>query len=173
MTSQERPAGVHVVFHKLLRTPYDKNQRQQAILAVLLYKRTQDAPIHPGHWALFGGKVDQKDQDEKEALQRELVDEHELIVNGLPEQEYKELLAKAKHLTNVRVIREDEKRPLISYFEAPLNQDIASLRLGRNPKGCKVEGEGLGWFTEEEIHHLWMRPEDRTALTRFFKLDVR
>ena len=156
----------------MLRTPYDKNQRQQAILAVLLYKRTQDAPIHPGHWALFGGKPEEK-EDEKAVLEREVIDEKELEVTGLSETNFRVLLQGATPFTNVRVIREDDKRPLISYFEAPLDQDIASLRLGRNPKGCKVEGEGLGWFTEEEIHHLWMRPEDRTALTRFFKLDVR
>jgi hypothetical protein len=42
------------------------------------------------------------------------------------------------------------------------------LRL-RRMNGKKVEGEGLGWFTAEEIHHLNVRPEDRTAINHFFE----
>jgi hypothetical protein len=42
------------------------------------------------------------------------------------------------------------------------------LRLRPDKKGV-VEGEGLGWFTAEEIHHLTVRPEDRIAIDYFFR----
>jgi hypothetical protein len=32
-----------------------------------------------------------------------------------------------------------------------------------------VEGEGLGWFTAEEVNHIWLRPEDRVAVEKFFE----
>jgi hypothetical protein len=34
----------------------------------------------------------------------------------------------------------------------------------------KVEGEGLSWFTEAEVRRLAMRPEDRTAVGKYFSL---
>jgi ADP-ribose pyrophosphatase YjhB (NUDIX family) len=168
-----KPTGAHVVFYRMVCTPYDREGRQQQIEAVLLYKRTQDAPIHPGYWSLFGGKVDEKDQDEKAALKREVITEKELRVNGLSLKAFEVLLQDSEWFTDVRVMRHDGKK-LIRYFKALLAIDMDSLQLGQNPKSeeKKVEGEGLGWFTEEEIHHLWLRPEDRKALTRFFKPDA-
>ena len=55
---------------------------------------------------------------------------------------------------------------MVSYFKAPLNEDMDSLRLRRTEE--KVEGQGIAWFTKEEIQHLSMRAEDRTALNFFF-----
>jgi hypothetical protein len=43
------------------------------------------------------------------------------------------------------------------------------LTLRYNSAEGKVEGEGLGWFTAEEIHHVWLRPEDRIAVEQFFQ----
>jgi len=65
--------GAHVVLHKLMRTREDND----AIQAVLLCKRTQDAPIHPRHWSLFGGKVKTGEMPEK-AVRREVKEELEI-----------------------------------------------------------------------------------------------
>ena len=46
-------AGAHVVLYRKVR-----NRRGSLIPAVLLIKRTQDAPSHPGHWSLVGGKLE-------------------------------------------------------------------------------------------------------------------
>jgi len=43
------------------------------------------------------------------------------------------------------------------------------LTLTYNSAERKVEGEGLGWFTAEEIHHMWLSPEDRVAVEKFFE----
>jgi hypothetical protein len=43
------------------------------------------------------------------------------------------------------------------------------LTLRRNSKEDFVEGQGLGWFSAEEVHHLVLRPEDRIAIAAFFK----
>lgn len=53
----------------------------------------------------------------------------------------------------------------ISYFTYSLDLDMNELTL---QKHGKVEGEVLGWFDAEEIHHLQVRPEDRIALNDFF-----
>jgi hypothetical protein len=44
----------------------------------------------------------------------------------------------------------------------------ALLALRWNADHRKVEGEGLGWFNAEELRHLLVRPEDRTAIEAFF-----
>ena len=144
-------SGAHVVFHKLLRTGKD------AIQAVLLCKRTQDAPIHPGYWSLFGGRVKAKETPER-AVRREVEEELEITSKHIQKTEW---------LCDVEIIRKEGKRT-ITYFKSPLDVDMDKLRLKRNKKEKKVEGEGLGWFTAEEVHHLMMRPEDRTAVTTFF-----
>jgi hypothetical protein len=41
--------GAHVVFHRLL-----KAANCSSVQAILLCKRTQDAPTPPRHWALIG-----------------------------------------------------------------------------------------------------------------------
>jgi hypothetical protein len=43
------------------------------------------------------------------------------------------------------------------------------LTLRYNSEEKKVEGEGLGWFTAEEVNHMWLRPEDRVAVEKFFE----
>ena len=55
------------------------------------------------------------------------------------------------------------------YFSAELNVDLDRLTLKRNKDEDKVEGEGLGWFTAEEVNHLVVRPEDRAAISAFFR----
>ena len=152
------PVGAHIVLHKMVPTP-----GKQKIQAVLLYKRTQNAPVHPGYWGLFGGRL-KNNEDPLKGLQREIAEEME--VTGMQQ----DWLKNAKHLTDLSIVR-DEKELSVRYFEAPLDRDMDSLRLKRNKN--KVEGEGLGWFTEEEIQHIWLRPEDRTALTKFFSSGAR
>jgi len=151
--SNKKPEGAHVVFYRLLKTG-----DCHSIQAVLLCKRTQDAPIHPGYWALFGGKVEKKEQP-NQAVRREVVEE--LEVTGV---DLKRL--KMKKLCRPVAIRRENGKRLIVYFSSPLDIGMDKLRLKSK---SKIEGEGIGWFTAEEIHHLMMRPEDRIAVTKFFQ----
>src|SRR5262245_16624871 len=146
--------GGHVVFHRLLRT-----NSASYVCAVLLCKRTQDAPMHPGYWGLIGGKLDDGEEATTGAL-REV--EEEL---GIPSTDITLEL-----LCDVRIRRNDDSTELgARYFAAPLNLGMDKLVLQYNSEDGKVEGEGLGWFTAEEIHHMWLRPEDRVAVERFFE----
>jgi 8-oxo-dGTP pyrophosphatase MutT (NUDIX family) len=152
MTDEERPVGAHVIFYRTVTTP-----GKHEIQAVLLCKRTHDAPVYPGYWALSGGRLGEH-EDPVEGLCREVREE-------LETRTLDQALQGIQHSSDVPVIRGTTTLP-IRYYYAPLNEDMDSLMLRRTQK--KVEGEGLGWFTEEEINHLWLRPEDRTALLWFF-----
>ncbi len=156
-------SGVHVVFHRMVPAPYDQLGKQQKIQAVLLCKRNHDAPVHPGYWGLFGGRLENS-ENPVGGLRRECREE-------LEAKSLEQALENPTHLTDVSTKR-DGKTISIRYYEAPLTEEMDSLQLKRNEREKKVEGEGLGWFTEEEIHHLWLRPEDRTALGRFFQRDT-
>ena len=146
-------AGVHVVFHRLLKT-----SKKHAVCAVLLCKRTQDAPMHPGYWSLFGGMLEPGEQPRK-AAGREIQEELGIALAQ----------GKLKSLVDVKVQRGIRRGVLgARYFSAVLDIDMDNLKLKRNDHDDKVEGEGLGWFTAEEIHHLNVRPEDRIAIHVFF-----
>lgn len=167
--------GAHVVFYKKVCCERDDSKEcKREIRVVLLCKRTQDAPIHQGYWSLFGGKRD-AGQTPRQTVVREVTEELQLYKKRLSEKEELELnrklLKKMKKLPNdVPIIRMDGQF-FIRYFEFPLNIGMDILRLKRHKKSKKVEGEGLGWFTAEEVHHLMMRPEDRIAVTEFFRLN--
>ena len=151
-----QPAGAHVIFHRLL-----KASKRQSIQVVLLCKRTQDAPIHPGLWALFGGTVNSGENPEDTVL-REIKEELEIC-----DKEKYPKISNFRKLDPVPIGREDGKR-LIAYYSCLLEVDMDKLRLIKR-SGKKIEGEGLAWFTAEEIHHLTVRPEDRVAINKFFK----
>jgi 8-oxo-dGTP diphosphatase len=137
-------AGAHVVFYRKLRS-----QRGSPARAVLLMKRTQDAPSHPGHWGLVGGTLE-PGETPRQGLLREMREELE-------------------HRKPVRL------QPLwrtanLTYYKAHLPEDMDTLRLRRSNAEDKVEGEGLGWFTAAEVRHLAMRREDRIAVRKYFSL---
>ena len=164
-------AGAHVVLHRLLRTSCGKKHKKteddiaadkKYVQVVLLSKRTHDAPIHPGHWALFGGtregNENPKDRAKLEVMQ-ELANDRDPV----------DLAASnLKALCDVTIARRDGTFR-IRYFSSLLDVGIDKLTLRPNGKDGKVEGEGLGWFDAEEIHHLPVRPEDRIALKEFFR----
>lgn len=155
-------AGAHVVFHRHLKVSPDGVSPEKYVQAVLLCKRTQNAPIHPGHWGLFGGKVE--NETPIEAVKREVKEELK-ICQGLDlESAGSELI----ELTEVAIARGEETLK-IKYYSYPLNHDLDQLALKPNKKDGKVEGEGLAWFSAEEVHHLMVRPEDRIAVDCFFK----
>lgn len=146
--------GAHVVFHRLLKT-----SKGSSVSAVLLCKRTQDAPMHPGYWGIVGGKVDACEQPKTAAL-REVKEELGITLSR----------TKLKSLCDVRIRRDTRADTLgVRYFIAALDLGMDKLTLRYNSEEGKVEGEGLGWFTAEEIHHMWLRPEDRIAVTKFFE----
>jgi 8-oxo-dGTP pyrophosphatase MutT (NUDIX family) len=146
--------GAHVVFHRLLRT-----SSASFVCAVLLYKRTQDAPMHPGYWGLVGGKLDDGEEPLAGAL-REVNEELGILASEVT----------LELICDVRIQRDTDSCEIgARYFAAPLNLGMDKLTLRYNSEEGKVEGEGLGWFTAEEIHHMWLRPEDRVAVEKFFE----
>ena len=159
MTSQHHLVGAHIVFYKFVKTPYDEDGKQREVQAVLLYKRTSDAPIHPSYWGLIGGSKS-GDEDIKETAKREATEELETTGMNI-------VLEDMEGLCSILIIRGQSIKKEIQYYKAKLDRDMDCLKLKKNEKG-KVEGEGLAWFTEEEVHHLYLRPEDRKALRFFF-----
>ena len=135
-------AGAHVVLYRNVR-----NRRGKLVPAVLLVKRTQDAPSHPGRWSLVGGKLE-AGETPKAGLLREI----------------KEELAHRKPIRLQYVWR----TATLTFYKAHLPEDIDSLRLKRSKADGKVEGEGLSWFTEAEVRRLPMRREDRMAVRKYF-----
>ena len=156
------PAGAHVVFHRLLKVSAEGVLPEKHVQAVLLCKRTQNAPIHPGHWGLFGGRIDNGESPD-EAVKREVSEELK-IGQGLQLDQAGGRLAE---LTEVAIKRGDDTLR-IKYYSYLLNFDLDQLALRPNAHE-KVEGEGLAWFTAEEVHHLTVRPEDRIAVNYFFR----
>jgi 8-oxo-dGTP diphosphatase len=135
-------AGAHVVFYRKVRA-----WRGTYVRAVLLVKRTQDAPSHPGHWGLVGGTLE-PGETPKTGLMREIREE-------------------LAHRTAIRLLPLS-RTASITYYRAHLPEDMDTLRLKRGKADKKVEGEGLGWFTEAEVRGLRMRPEDRMAVGQYF-----
>jgi 8-oxo-dGTP pyrophosphatase MutT (NUDIX family) len=150
-SSRDKIDGAHVVFYRRLPIDHIGNKR----LAVLLYKRTQDSPIHPGYWGLFGGKLC-KHESAEDAVKREIKEELK-IKNG----DLQEMIL----LCDVKFTRGGDV--WIRYYSSALNLDMDKLCLKHSEKEKKVEGEGIGWFTAEETHSLLMRPEDRIAVDEF------
>jgi 8-oxo-dGTP pyrophosphatase MutT (NUDIX family) len=115
--------------------------------------------MHPGYWGLIGGKLDDGEEPEAGAL-REVTEELGIASSEIT----------LEPLCDIRIRRDagsDELRA--RYFVAALDLGMDGLSLRYNPKEGKVEGDGLGWFTAEEMHHMWLRPEDRAAVTKFFE----
>ena len=146
------PASAHVVFHRMLRVSHKRSLR-----AVLLCKRTLDAPTHPAYWSLFGGRIEPGERPKQAAL-REVQEEL-----GIPPSKIQ-----LADLCDVSVSRADGRHAL-KYFRSVLDLDMDCLTLRRSPKEAKVEGQALGWFTAEEIHHMLVCPEHRVAIACFFQ----
>ena len=149
--------GTHIVFHRSLKT------LAEPVLAVLLVKRTLDVERDPGLWGLVGGKVE-RDETPGAAALREAREELGLRTGRM----------RLSPLCVVPVQRQRRQVP-VTYFSCPLDRDLSRLQLRRqkrmpdNPDG-KVEGEGLGWFSEGEVIYLRVRvrPEDLKAVKSFF-----
>ncbi len=115
--------------------------------------------MHSGYWGLFGGRRDGAEQPKITAI-REVREELGIEIRE----------ANVKALCDVKIQRGNVRGALgVRYFSAELNIGMDCLTLRRNTHEGKVEGEGLGWFTAEEVTHLMVRPEDRTAICTFFR----
>ena len=143
--------GAQVVFYKHLPIDHVGNQR----LGILLYKRTQNAPIHFGYWGLFGGKLCIH-ESAKDAIVRKI--KEELKIDNADLQEM-------TPLCDVKFTRGDDV--CIRYYSLPLNLDMNKLCFKYSEKGKKAKGAGIEWFTAEETHSLLIRPEDRIAIDEF------
>jgi 8-oxo-dGTP pyrophosphatase MutT (NUDIX family) len=129
-----------------------------SVCAILLCKRTHDAPIYPAHWSVFGGWIEKSEQP-KDAAIREVREELGIV---LPKR-------KLEHLCDLPLQRGTARNMGVRYFSCALDLDMDRLALQRNRDEDKVEGEGLGWFTAEEIPHLRVRPTDRSAIELFYR----
>jgi len=115
--------------------------------------------MHAGYWGLIGGTLNDSEDPMSGAL-REV--EEEL---GISQTEIS-----LNFLCDVRIQRNANPIEIgARYFTAPLERGMDRLALKYNSEEEKVEGEGLGWFTAEEVHHMWLRPEDRIAVEKFFE----
>ena len=109
-------------------------------------------------WNPFGGRSEEEDQGSavRTAI-REFTEELTVSADDLNELE---------PLCRVAIAR--DAGLYVEYFASQMSSDMDTLRLKRNRQDNKVEGEGLAWFTAEEIHHIVIAPEDRKALETFF-----
>ena len=115
--------------------------------------------MHPGYWGLIGGKL-KVDEKPRAAALREVQEELGIASSEIA----------LESLCDVRIRRDAGSDELgVRYFVAALDLGMDKLSLKYNFKEGKVEGEGLGWFITKEIHHMWLRPEDRTAVAKFFE----
>ena len=94
---------------------------------------------NPGTWGLFGGSID-GDETPLSCLRRELVEEINL--------DY-------RHLREIEQIR---KLPLSIY----LAKFMGSKKL------CQHEGQGMGWFTKEQICRINLALDDQLLFINFF-----
>lgn len=115
---------------------YDEQKR------LLLQHRSMDTPRMPGYWAFFGGSIDEGETP-IEAIRREAYEELQCTLKDpkcIFEQDF-ELDVAAGHM---RVYVD-------AYFE-----DKHALVL--------QEGQGWGWYTQEEIKNLKMIEHDRRVI---------
>ena len=144
-------SAAYIVFHRLLPTAADP------VNAVLLVKRSQTEGMHPGYWGLVGGTMGDREEPVETAVRKA---NEEL---GLKLTEYD-----LRWLCDVKIRRRNDVVGATQCFSSLLDREMDALVLQRQ-KNKKVEGEALGWFTAEEIHHLMVRPEDRIAVNTFFQ----
>jgi 8-oxo-dGTP pyrophosphatase MutT (NUDIX family) len=139
--------GAHVVFHRKL-----KMRGGRSALAVLLTKRTLDAPSDPGDWGLVGGTMDAGEKPKKAVLR-----------------EIKEEISYRSRRVRVCFLCKTKRRThTVFFYRAYLPEDMDSLRLKRNMQEKKVEGVGMAWFTRAEVRSLPVRPQDRVAVNKYF-----
>jgi 8-oxo-dGTP pyrophosphatase MutT (NUDIX family) len=81
MKSNANVAGAHVVIYRQLKASRGL-AREESVRAVVLCKRTQNAPIHPGYWALFGGQLKNSEEPPKDAAIREVEEELGLTLDA-------------------------------------------------------------------------------------------
>ena len=115
------------------------NHRKQ----ILLQHRTKEAARLPDYWAFFGGGIEGAETPEQ-ALTREL----------LEELEYKVIA------------------PQLLLKQAVLDDDVESTKYvfveRYNPANMLIqhEGQGMGWWTFDELSNLLIVDHDRVALSK-------
>ncbi len=124
-------------FNVALILLYDKAGR------VLLQHRTEDAPVLPGYWAFFGGRL-KSTETALEAMHREAGEELDYTPR------FPRLLLEHK-------FREGGSHGCLYVF---------CEFYGGIPSALKLrEGQGWGWFNAQETLSLKMAQRDRAILT--------
>ena len=102
----------------------------------------EDAPEieNPETWGLFGGSIEKRESP-LSCLKRELAEEINLNYRDLK-------------------IFQQLRRPPLSIYLAKF--------VGRKKYLCQHEGQGMGWFSPNEIYQLKLAVEDRILFTNFF-----
>lgn len=115
---------------------YDSNLR------FLLQHRSDDAPVLPGYWALFGGSIDETETP-LEAVRREAREELGVSLNKPP-------------LVHEQRFREGKLTGRIYVFIQNFSADRKSIKLN--------EGQAMGWYSLYETRGLKMVWRDKKIL---------
>jgi 8-oxo-dGTP pyrophosphatase MutT (NUDIX family) len=108
---------------------------------VLLQHRTPDASYYPNCWGFFGGGIEEGETP-KEALKREAREELQLDLGGV------------KFFKRYEIKEEDGIRERFLYL-IPTKMTLDQL------KSQQREGDGIGFFTTEEVKKLKINPHIR------------
>jgi len=111
----------------------------------------RDVPVrikHPGTWGLFGGSIDGRETS-SDCLKRELAEEINL---------------EHKYLKRIKRIRREPLPKSSKYY----NYIYLVKFKGKKKELCQHEGQGMGWFFQNEIYQLKLAIEDRLLFAHFF-----
>ena len=110
---------------------------------VLLQHRSKEAPRLPEYWAFFGGGIEGSETPEQ-ALARELLEELEYKV-AAPQLILKQVVTGKDH-------------EIIKYVFVEKYNPVNVL--------IQHEGQGMGWWTFDDLNTLLIVDHDRIALSR-------
>ncbi|MAG40203.1 hypothetical protein CMI41_04525 [Candidatus Pacearchaeota archaeon] len=115
---------------------------------LLLQHRTDDAPAFPSYWCVFGGEVEEG-ETWGQALKREIKEELDYDIKD------------PRHVLTIECVNDAEEGTVgdrVYFVEKCL--DKSGLVLG--------EGQGMGWFSYEEILKLKIIDHNLEAIKKVF-----
>lgn len=116
---------------------------------ILLQHRTDDAPVFPSYWGLFGGKI-KKNEVPKKTIIREILEE----IN------YK--LINPKYVLTLKYKDVEQNNSGKKYYFTEKCLSKSNLRLN--------EGQDMRWFTYKEILNLKIIDHNLEAIKKIFPI---